>query len=167
MAENHKKRKWLSLVVDDFTASELRDHGFRFSDSAFTTARKHAVNFGPGAEPPNPQQPLSKRKKTLVLSARVEEFFNQDTISRPAPNRCITKRINGNKREIPVRYLLHSKKTCFALFKRAHPEVQLSLSCFYSMIPPQFKKASKATDLCPICEGIQYYNIIYYIFKLL
>jgi hypothetical protein len=89
IAPNHKKRKWLSLVADAYTTEELRDQGFQFCKSAVATARKHALHYKPGAEPPVPKQPLSKKRKTVDVVKHVASFLLKDVISRAAPNRSI------------------------------------------------------------------------------
>ncbi len=66
-APSGQKRKWLSLVVDDFTAEELHDQEFQFSKSALANARRHTQQYVAEADVPNPQQPPSKRRKSANL----------------------------------------------------------------------------------------------------
>ena len=153
IAPNHNKRKWLSLVANEYTTQELQQYGFSLTNSAVANAHKHARIYGPGDDVPPPQQPPSKRKNSMEVQHQVEEFLRQGSISWPAPYKCIVKYVDGKKILVPVAYLFHSITSCFTMFKRENPSVVISKSCFRKLIPKHFKKAKQATDLCPICEG--------------
>ena len=85
----HEKRQWLSLVADHFTASELREHGFQFTDEALATARRHAANHGAGAAPAAPIQPLSKRATSPEKIEEIASFLSREDNSHPAANRTV------------------------------------------------------------------------------
>jgi hypothetical protein len=71
LAPNHKKRKWLSLIANEYTAEELKEHGFQISNKSLANARRYYYSYGPGMNPPNPEQPASKRKKDDAIQRRV------------------------------------------------------------------------------------------------
>jgi hypothetical protein len=52
-----------------------------------------------------------------------------------------------------VRYLNDSKLQLFHQLKVAHPEIKMSRSTCYKLVPKHFKKPSKLTDLCNVCEN--------------
>jgi hypothetical protein len=71
-----------------------------------------------------------------------------------------------DKKYVSVRYLNNSKLNLYSSWKSTHPQIKLSRSSFYKKIPRWFKKPSKFTDLCPICE-VGYIIYIYNYFKIL
>jgi hypothetical protein len=46
-----------------------------------------------------------------------------------------------------------SKLSLFHQFKAAHTGEKISKSTFYTIVPEYFKKPSKLTDLCNVCEA--------------
>ena len=52
-----------------------------------------------------------------------------------------------------MKYLNASKLQLYHRFKEAHPGVKVSRSAFYRRFPKHYKKPSKSTDLCNICEA--------------
>ena len=51
-----------------------------------------------------------------------------------------------------MRYLNGSTLHLFAKFVAVYPEAKVSRSTFYKLVPEYYKKPSKATDLCNVCE---------------
>jgi hypothetical protein len=104
--------------------------------------------------------------------------FNLDNIKLQSRNNSVSLKhkidINENENEynninhpckkyISVRHLDNTKLNLYYLFKATYPDIKISKSTFYANIPYYFKKASKKTDLCPICE-VNIIFIIYYKF---
>ena len=52
-----------------------------------------------------------------------------------------------------MRYLDDSRHQLFSKLKAAYPGIKMAKSTFYMNIPEYYKKPSKATDLCHVCEA--------------
>ncbi len=48
-------------------------------------------------------------------------------------------------------YLEEPKRNIYYQLMAENPGLKLSLNTFYKLIPKTFKKATKATDICPVC----------------
>jgi hypothetical protein len=140
-SNNKYKSSLLSLVAGFYSRSELKNAGFNFSNTQFHTAMKkvQSQNFS-----------LTNYQRHIPLS---KKSVTQETIS------LITNYLQSNSREstvttnqnLPIYYLEKTKKEIFYQLKADHPNLKLSLSKFYKLCPKNFKKASKLTDMCPIC----------------
>jgi len=68
--------------------------------------------------------------------------------------------LNATKKRkyINVRYLDDTTSNLYYLFKKSYPDIKISKSTFFRNISNQYKKPSKLTDLCPICEAGREYE---------
>jgi hypothetical protein len=138
---NKYKSSLLSLVTSFYSRNDLKKVGFQFSNTQFHTAMKKVQSQDFSLTDYQRYTPSSKKS------------VNQETIS------LVTNYLHSNSREstvttnkgLPIYYLEKPKKEIYQLLKTEHPNLKLSLSKFYKLCPKNFKKASKMTDMCPIC----------------
>jgi hypothetical protein len=140
-ATNKYKSSLLSLVTGFYSRNDLKKLGFQFSNTQFHTAIKKVQS-----------QIFSLTDYQRYISSS-KKSVNQETII------LIINYLQFNSREstvttnngLPIYYLEKPKKEIYQLLKIDHPNLKLSLSKFYKLCPKNFKKASKMTDMCPIC----------------
>jgi hypothetical protein len=138
---NKYKSSLLSLVAGFYSRGDLKKIGFHFSTTQYQTAMKkvQSNNFS-----------LSDYKRHIPQS---KQPIDQELIS------LITNYLQSNSRDstvttsqnLPIFFLEKPKKEIYNQLKADHPDIKLSLSKFYKLCPKIFKKASKLTDMCPIC----------------
>ena len=159
------KRAILAALSAVFSRVELWQYGFEFSPATLTRARKSTqtgnpnVSISQSAVPraqPNPAISNSKSLALRLLETHSREAANRTvTLKRKACNDPDGVAYDGSKKRhvVAARYLDDSRLQLFNQFKADHPEAKMSRSTFYNLVPEHYKKASKLTDLCNVCEA--------------
>lgn len=150
---NGTKSRFLSILSPIFTASQLKnDYDFKFSPEQFKNARRIAADTGLeeirlqiSRKPPN--------FKNLDRFAPLIEDYSIEH-SRDSPYRTIVDKSDGQRRIIPVKHFPCCKSCLFRGFINENPNLKetIKYGTFRQLLPKYFKKAKKATDMCPICE---------------
>ena len=140
----HQKSGILSLVAGLFSAAELKNHHFQFSSTQYQNAlcRVAAEDFHVDTyqriQPPS-KTPINSEIRGLISSYLVKNSQSSSLT------------INSGE----VYYLGVPKREVYHRMIKDHPQLQekLSLSKFYKLCPKNFKKATKKTDVCQVCEA--------------
>lgn len=132
----------LTLLVELYSRQELVAAGFRFSNDQLRTARRLSENEElrerPPVRTPPSRQAVSEQTRDLII-----ELLNE--YSRPTTQQTAAGE--------PVRMLERPKTFLYEQFRRRHPDVQLGRTSFYKYCPRYYRKASKLTDVCKVCEA--------------
>jgi hypothetical protein len=151
----NKKYQVLSLVSNNFTRKELLQIGFKFSPGQFTKSRKDNVIISRPIQKINEEintkyKPFlfensrEASNRTLLVKRKIDEVIDNED------NHC---QVANKKICVPVRYLNNSITNLYTLYKNSNLNSKMGRSSFFKNIPPEYKKAKKRTDLCPICEN--------------
>jgi hypothetical protein len=159
----NNKYKILSLVSNNYTRRELIEMGFKCSSGQFTRSRKTDIIISNKEEENNEEENNKEvndtylpflyehsreaANRTIYVQSSLKRKFNDDEGIQPI--------LSNKKICIPIRYLNNSKINLFKLYKQQNPTIKMSRSSFYNNIPKEYKKATKFTDLCPICENLK------------
>ncbi|PVZ96729.1 hypothetical protein BB558_007347 [Smittium angustum] len=144
-----QKSNILSLIADSKSRDGLKKMGFKISNSQYTLAKIKAQNkiFSVTkkiAGIKGKSDAGDPKTKSLILKYL---YLN----SRNSRYQCYIK--NNNKRtQTPVRFLDKSKNDIYLDNISNNPNLHISLDSFYKMIPNNFKKGKKKTDMCPVCH---------------
>ncbi|PVZ98000.1 hypothetical protein BB558_006008 [Smittium angustum] len=87
---------------------------------------------------------VTENTKEVILSY----FLNS---SRSSSNTCKVKESDWTYTDQQIYYLESIKADIYSKMKQEHPDIKLDLSTFYTMCPPNFKKAKKRVYMCSIC----------------
>lgn len=171
----NNKYKILSLVSNNYTRKELIEIGFKYSSGQFTKSRKTNIII------PNEKIIYNNIKinniylsflykysreaanRTIYIQREIknnninlDKNLDKNSLKRKSrDDEDIQPLLSNKKICIPIRYLNNSKNNLFKLFKKQNPTLKMSRSSFYKNIPKEYKKATKFTDLCPICENLK------------
>ena len=156
----NEKHAVLSVLTDILPKRILRKEGFIFSNTMHRTAkRKYCENEI--IDETNLQ--IAKKHK----ESKKEFIINQLKLHSEKSSKLL--------RNNAVYNLQESKLFIYKKIKKEHPEIELSMSKFYSLCPKYFQYSKKKTDMCDICihgkklikkkgnenefEKIEYYKI--------
>ncbi|PVU94494.1 hypothetical protein BB559_002997 [Furculomyces boomerangus] len=144
-----QKSNVLALVADTHSRKEIRDMGFKLSNTQYAEAKRKAEDglFSLGSKrhkADHSSRIISKDTKEIVVSYLLNN-------SRASSNTCKVKQENGKYMYQPVYYLDSTKLDIYNSICREKPGIKLGLSTFYTLCLPNFKKGKKRVDMCPIC----------------
>jgi hypothetical protein len=132
-----QKSKVLSLLSGIFNISEMKDMGIKVSRTQYRSSLKY-INSSLSE-----MSRKSSRKSNEELKRKVAEFL----ILNSSDSRMSTQQ--GE----PIYYYSTNKIQLYKKFQEMNTETKISLSFFYKNFPKNFKKATKKTDLCPVCKN--------------
>jgi len=149
------KSNILSLVVDLFTRKELKQAGFTFSNTQYTTAKKKASQENFSLCDYQRHRPLSKAATSTEVKALVIKYLYNNSrdscatiVDSSLANEATTSMEYSSS---AVYYLEIPKRDIYKKLQADYPDLKLCLSKFYKLCPKNFKKAHKKTDMCQVC----------------
>ena len=145
-APTRHKSNVLALVANTYTRRDLTEGGFRFSSTQYCTAKRKAdsgilsLSDYPRHVPPS-RSAINQQTKALV----VDYLRRNSRISSARGG-------HGSADSLEPTYFLEKpKRDIYRQLMAENPDTKLSLSKFYNLSPPNFKKAQKKTDMCEVC----------------
>ncbi|PVV01020.1 hypothetical protein BB560_004579 [Smittium megazygosporum] len=131
------------------TIEQLSDFGFEFSSNQYSLSRKKASEENFTMVDYKRHSSTSKKKASEETKAKVSDILYEFSNSSSS---TISLGTAGNGYQ-EIRYLTKPKRDIYYELKEKHPEIQLSLSKFYSLCPNNYRKPQKRTDVCNICAA--------------
>lgn len=108
-----------------------------------------------GAHPEVNQQKKHPHNKLSPNTVKcIQDFYVRDSISRQAPGICdfVVLKVKGKKTKLQKRHLMLSLRETFALFCQEHPDVEVGLSSFCSLRPPNVLLSSAIPRNVCLCQ---------------
>jgi len=134
-ASDRDKARWISLLSPIFTREELSKLGFHFSTNQYSRSLEiDRTEFTTS----------SKKRKTpdTSISTEIKNSIREFCVkrSRPAANRTIIVKTDGEKQHVPVRYLDATVAATYTSFVAENPNIKVSESCFRKYVPKEIKR---------------------------
>jgi len=134
-ASDRDKARWISLLSPIFTRDELSKLGFHFSTNQYSRSLEiDRTEFTTS----------SKKRKTpdTSISNEIKGAIREFCVkrSRPAANRTIIVKTDGEKQHVPVRYLDATVAATYTSFVAENPTIKVSESCFRKYVPKEIKR---------------------------
>ena len=139
-SSSNQKSNILTIVSNLFSRKYLNKMGFGTTQKIYKTSKRKAENQEFYLTDYKRYKPMSKLKTSDEMINDIIEHIKEYSIGSG-------KTYYKDK----VFYLQQTKKYIYEKYKEKNPNVKLSLTTFYRIVPKYFQVPIRQSDKCPIC----------------